>query len=469
VKFICSFIMVTIVFSSVAISQDTLWTKTYGHAGSSDLGLCGDITSDGGFLISGVSVEFTGGDVWVVRCDSNGDTLWTANYGGARWQQANQIIETADSGAVVVGDYSVASGDDDLYIIRLDPNGDSLWTRRFGQIGENDGGQSIIELSDNGFLAVGSGRNAGNTDLYMVKVNSDGDEQWTKHYGGSNAETGYGVVELSDGGFIITGSTSSGSIGNSDLWLLRTDSDGDTLWTRKYDFHGGMDRGDAIVSATDGDFVIGGRTWNGTYANLLGLRVDSLGNQIWASEFGTPSLSEFAESIAMTDDNGFVIGGGSGTSSFDFYVVRLNSAGDSLWAALYDGPAGDSDDCYEIKVDGVMIYAFGYSDIANPGYDPEYWVVNIIDQTPGNGCQYIVGDINDSGFFNGLDITYGVSYFKGGPVPPYTCECTPGNTWYVGGDVNASCSYNGLDITYGVAYFKGGSDPMPCPDCPPRG
>jgi hypothetical protein len=83
-------------------------------------------------------------------------------------------------------------------------------------------------------------------------------------------------------------------------------------------------------------------------------------------------------------------------------------------------------------------------------------------------CDYVVGDVNASDSYNGLDITYGVAFFKGGPAPLYECECTPGNIWYVSGDVNASCSYNGLDITYGVSYFKGGPDPMPCPDCPPN-
>jgi hypothetical protein len=85
----------------------------------------------------------------------------------------------------------------------------------------------------------------------------------------------------------------------------------------------------------------------------------------------------------------------------------------------------------------------------------------------GSACDYVVGDINDSGGLNGLDVTYGVAYFKGGPPPPYQCECTPGNTWYVSGDANASCSFNGLDITYLVSYFKGGATPIPCGDCPP--
>jgi hypothetical protein len=93
--------------------------------------------------------------------------------------------------------------------------------------------------------------------------------------------------------------------------------------------------------------------------------------------------------------------------------------------------------------------------------------VNLSVITIGPVCDYVVGDANNSGGYNGLDVTYSVNYFKGGSAPPYSCECTPGNIWYVAGDVNASCSYNGLDVTYGVVYFKGGSAPMPCADCPP--
>ncbi len=82
-------------------------------------------------------------------------------------------------------------------------------------------------------------------------------------------------------------------------------------------------------------------------------------------------------------------------------------------------------------------------------------------------CDYVVGDANGNGSFNGLDVVYSVSYFKGGPIPPYSCECTPGQTWYVAGDVNASCNFNGLDVSYMVSFFKGGPLCNPCPNCPP--
>jgi hypothetical protein len=79
----------------------------------------------------------------------------------------------------------------------------------------------------------------------------------------------------------------------------------------------------------------------------------------------------------------------------------------------------------------------------------------------------VIGDVNNSGDYNGLDVTYSVTFLKGGTPPSYECECVPGETWYVAGDVNNSCSFNGLDVTYGVSYFKGGPDPEPCADCPP--
>jgi hypothetical protein len=86
-----------------------------------------------------------------------------------------------------------------------------------------------------------------------------------------------------------------------------------------------------------------------------------------------------------------------------------------------------------------------------------------------HNCQYVVGDVNGSDNFNGLDVTYGVAYFKWGTQPPFNClcECTPGHIWYVCGDVNGSCNYNGLDITYAITIYQGGPYEIPCPDCPP--
>jgi hypothetical protein len=89
--------------------------------------------------------------------------------------------------------------------------------------------------------------------------------------------------------------------------------------------------------------------------------------------------------------------------------------------------------------------------------------------TVAPACVYVLGDVGGSGIFNGIDITYMVAFFKGGPPPTVECICPPHGSLYVQGDINASCSFNGVDVSYGVTYFKGGPPPMPCPDCPPQG
>jgi hypothetical protein len=109
-------------------------------------------------------------------------------------------------------------------------------------------------------------------------------------------------------------------------------------------------------------------------------------------------------------------------------------------------------------------------DIATANYNFEDGDIVIFENLKNSvlsGCEYVTGDVNNSGILNGLDVTFGVAYFKGGMSPSYECECTINNVWHVSGDVNSSCSYNGLDVSYLVNFFKGGSVPIPCADCPP--
>ena len=109
----------------------------------------------------------------------------------------------------------------------------------------------------------------------------------------------------------------------------------------------------------------------------------------------------------------------------------------------------------------------GQSSSTNYQIEAGFWVG--AGAPAGPGCVYVTGDANNNGSFNGLDVVYSVTYFKGGPPPGYSCECTPGQTWYVAGDVNASCNFNGLDVSYMVSYLKGGPPPHPCASCPPTG
>ncbi len=162
-------------------------------------------------------------------------------------------------------------------------------------------------------------------------------------------------------------------------------------------------------------------------------------------------------------------------SDFGMADLYYQAGSDSSWIelSLSEGQAslGETD---------TMVVTFHAEELSTGLYASQ---INVASNDPGHntivipvvlfvsepGCPYIVGDANGNGTFNGLDVTYSVAYFKGGPPPPFECECTPGNIWYVAGDVNGSCSFNGLDVTYMVAYFKGGPLPHSCPDCPPAG
>ena len=155
----------------------------------------------------------------------------------------------------------------------------------------------------------------------------------------------------------------------------------------------------------------------------------------------------------------------------------------STWFTVQSGGSGtvSPDDSADIEFlvdfrDSLIVEDSTYQAVAtvntNDPYPPEWnpQILFSITAGGGGGCDYVVGDVNGSDSYNGLDITFGVAFFKGGPDPMCdSCDCPPHPFFWVCGDVNASCSYNGLDITYGVSYFKGGPGPMPCPDCPPAG
>jgi hypothetical protein len=154
---------------------------------------------------------------------------------------------------------------------------------------------------------------------------------------------------------------------------------------------------------------------------------------------------------------------GIGLQLFKVYVSTNNGSYD-LWinaqaqdtSRFFHGSFGNCYGFYSIGIDSL-----GNIEMAPSIPDAQTCLVE------PNAYSYTPGDANGVGGFTGLDITYSVRYFKGGPLPPYSCDCPPHGTWYVAGDVNGSCSFTGLDVTYMVRYFKGGLAPIPCPDCPP--
>jgi hypothetical protein len=312
-----------------------LWTKTYGGPNFEAIK---DIeqTNDGGYILSGRTQSFGAGgmDVWLIKTDASGDTLWTKTYGGANEEDGNSVRQTADGGFIVAGQTNTfGAGLDDIYLIRTDANGDTLWTKTYGGAGE-EAGYSIQMTNDSGYIITGvTGIFTPDTgDVFLIKTDSYGNVLWSKMYGQPGDDVGESVQLTADGGYIITGITNFEAPSSTDFYLIKTDANGDTLWTKSY---GGIgdDYGYGVQQTTDGGYILGG--WTNSFgvdsADLFIIRTDSTGSILWSKIYGGINF-EWGSEIQKTADGGFVVAGttrGFGAGSEDFYLVKTDSLGNS--------------------------------------------------------------------------------------------------------------------------------------------
>ena len=167
------------------------------------------------------------------------DTVWTKTFGGDVNDYGYSVQQTDDGGYIIVGNINDWLGlrMGDVYLIKTDYLGDTLWTKTFGRI-NSEVGHSVQQTTDGGYIVGGATSSEDTTihiyDVYLIKTDSLGDTLWTKTYGGDGLEEGLSVQQTTDGGYIVVGETSSYGAGNTDVYLIKTDSLGDTLWTKTY-------------------------------------------------------------------------------------------------------------------------------------------------------------------------------------------------------------------------------------------
>ncbi|MBN1458033.1 MAG: hypothetical protein JXA57_00760, partial [Armatimonadetes bacterium] len=309
---------------------DTLWTHVYGGT-EDDVGYSVRQTADGGFIVTGYTYSDGVGwsDVYLVKTNAQGDTLWTRTYGGTDRDGGVSVLQTSDGGYVVAGwTASFGTGGDDVYLIRTNAAGDTLWTRTYGG-SERDEGSSVRPTTDGGFIVAGHTMSfgAGGEDFYLVKTNASGDTFWTRTYGGVNLDQGWSTQQTADGGYIIAGCTQSFGAGFWDYYLVKADSDGDTLWTRTYG-GAGNDLGFAIQQTIDGGYIVVGQSESpgaGPWDILL-VKTDAQGDTLWTKSFGE-AVASGPSSVVQTLDSGYIVAGSkrSGGGDFDVYLVRLDA------------------------------------------------------------------------------------------------------------------------------------------------
>jgi hypothetical protein len=358
--------MMGMLFIQLLFAQgpDTLWTRTYGGA-NLNYGFSVQQTADGGYIIAGYTDSFGAGgfDVYVIKTNSYGDTLWTKTYGGSEDDKGYSVQQTTDGGYIIVGNSeSFGGGDANIYLIKTDANGDTMWTKTYGGSGD-DRGRSVQQTTDGGYIIAGDTYISGQTYVILIKTDANGSTTWIEYYGGASYDWGHSVQQTTDGGYIIAGITDSFGAGNYDVYLIKTDANGDTLWTKTYGGTG-YDYGLSVQQTTDDGYVIAGRTrsFGSGQEDVYLVKTNSNGDTLWTKTYGGED-ADYGYSVQQTTDGGYVIAGytnSSGASYIDVYLIKTDANGDTLWTKTYGGSNNDIAHSVQQTIDCGYIIA-GYT------------------------------------------------------------------------------------------------------------
>jgi hypothetical protein len=311
-------------------SGNHLWNETYG-SDLIDSGRAVVECSGGGFAIAG-STGFVGGpglgNVWLIRTDANGNHLWDVAFGGPDWDGAYSVVECSGGGFAIAGStISYAVSANDMWLIRTDANGNHLWNETYDHL-STEACYSVVECSGGGFALVGDTYGPSGWEAWLVRTDANGNVLWDETYGGADDDYGRWVVECSGGGFAIVGDTESWGAGRDDVWLIRTDANGNQLWDQTY---GGSDWdiGFSLVECSGGGFAIAGGThsFGAGDEDLWLLRTDHNGNELWNYPMGG-ALRDYGASVIEDSGGGFVVAGMTrsfGEGEQDVWLVRVTA------------------------------------------------------------------------------------------------------------------------------------------------
>ncbi|MFZ8835331.1 MAG: T9SS type A sorting domain-containing protein [Candidatus Caldipriscus sp.] len=352
-------------FTQYAHAQVT-FARTYGGTGS-DWAYTVQQTSDGGYIVVGGTYSFGAGgwDILLIKTDASGNVQWAKTYGGASDDRAYSVQQTSDGGYIVSGwTYSFGAGISDVFLIKTDANGNIIWAKTYGGI-DGDLAYSVQQTSDGGYIVVGytASFGAGNDDLFLIKTDASGNVQWAKTYGGASNDRAYSVQQTSDGGYIVSGWTYSFGAGWSDIFLIKTDASGNTIWAKTY---GGTNSEWAysVQQTSDGGYILACVTWSfgaGLYDIFL-IKTDANGNVIWAKTYGGTGY-DGTSTIQQTSNGGYIVAGETnsfGAGNRDIFLIKTDAFGNVQWAKTYGGTDWDFAHTVQQTSDGGYILA-GYT------------------------------------------------------------------------------------------------------------
>jgi len=242
-------------------SGNLQWAKTFGGS-SWDEARSVQQTSDGGYIVAGYTLSFgAGGDVFLLKTDASGNLQWAKTFGGSSGDVAFSVQQTSDGGYIVAGvTLSFGAGYEDVFLLKTDASGNLQWAKTFGG-SDYDRAYSVQQTSDGGYIVAGYTLSfgAGGYDVFLLKTDASGNLQWAKTFGGSSYDYAWSVQQTSDGGYIVAGYTRSFGAGGYDVFLLKTDASGNLQWAKTF---GGssLDEARSVQQTSDGGYIVAGYT-----------------------------------------------------------------------------------------------------------------------------------------------------------------------------------------------------------------
>lgn len=407
-------------------AQEIEWEKSFGSF-TEDSVLDFVQLSDGSIV--SVGKQFFWGDpptyhdTWIIKTSVSGEEIWQRSFGGYGLDVYNSIDTCSDGGFFVTGFTNSQSenpndSNRDFYLTKCFDNGNAEWSMFYGSEGSEvayDGIQTV----DGGFIAVGNSNaagqyvseNFGGNDVWVVKVDEDGELAWEKSFGGSGSERGHAIIPAVDGGFIVVGLTSSNdgdvaeNAGAYDSWVFKIDSSGELQWEMTFG-GGGDDFFQKIENHPDGGYVVLGQTTSndGDVSNNHGesdvwlARISNEGELIWEQTYGGDE-EDIGQAIKGTSDGGFVVASSSKSSNGDvqnalnsdggngdYWALKLSENGEIEWERMVGGSSFDVPTAVCETADGFLFGGYSYSsdgDISGWIGEFDFWLVKLNPPTVG--------------------------------------------------------------------------------------
>ncbi len=380
------------------------WSKTFGGDGA-EIGKTVQQTNDGGYIIVGYTESYGNGsrgswildcipwigsspecyhvykrgstDIWLIKTDSQGFLEWDKTFGGADLDYGNSVQETSDGGHILTGETcSYGAGKGDVWLIKTDSQGNPVWDKTFGGA-DLDYGNSVQETSDGGHILTGEtcSYGAGEGDVWLIKTDSQGNPVWDKTFGGSDLDYGNSVQETSDNGYIITGQTWSYGAGGGDVWLIKTDTQGNLEWDKTFG-GSGTDEGNSVQEIDDGGYIITGqmRLCGTDKGDVWLIKTDSQGNLEWDKTFGGSGF-DMGNSIQKTQDGGYII---ACVNDDNIWLIKTNYVGDKEWEKIINISDSGSRGNFVQETNDCSYIVVGNSYEDEERYDlPNIWLIKL--------------------------------------------------------------------------------------------